>query len=79
MNVAQLVRNAHRVEQERNEMAAALQAIKSYRIMDSVTAIQMRAIARAVLVRIQRHDFTAGRSAGIGAGLHRAGQPAQGD
>jgi len=56
MNAAQLIRNVSRLEDDRDELAHALREIERVQIMDSLSAIRMRSIARVTLKKVKPRE-----------------------
>jgi hypothetical protein len=53
MNVARLIRDAAKTEADRDELAYAMREIERVKIMDGISAIRMRAIAKATLKKVK--------------------------
>ena len=53
MNAVQIIRHASRIADEREELAYALREIERVKIMDSLSAIRMRSIARVTLKNVK--------------------------
>ena len=62
MNAVQLIRHASRIADEHEELAYALREIERVQIMDSLSAIRMRSIARVTLKKVKPngHEPVAG-------------------
>ena len=56
MNAVQIIRHASRIADEREELAHALREIERVKIMDSLSAIRMRSIARVTLKNVKLRE-----------------------
>ena len=54
--LAKLIRRAEQDEAERDELEHAMREIERTQIMDSLSAIRMRSIARMTLKMVERHE-----------------------
>ena len=54
--LAKLIRRAEQTKAERDELEHAMREIERVQIMDSLSAIRMRSIARMTLKMVERHE-----------------------
>ena len=59
MKVAALIRHSERTRQERDELEHAMREIERVQIMDSLSAIRMRSIARVTLKKVEKREHFA--------------------
>jgi len=57
MKIAALIRHSERTKAERDELEHAMREIERTQIMDSLSAIRMRSIARMTLKMVERHEW----------------------
>ena len=54
--LAKLIRRAEQTKAERDELEHAMREIERVQIMDSLSAIRMRSIARSTLKMVDKHE-----------------------
>ena len=54
--LAKLIRHAEQTKAERDELEHAMREIERMQIMDSLSAIRMRSIARMTLKMVEKHE-----------------------
>jgi hypothetical protein len=57
VKVAALIRHSERTKAERDELEHAMREIERVQIMDSLSAIRMRSIARVTLKMVDKHEL----------------------
>jgi len=57
MKIAALIRHSERTKAERDELEHAMREIERTQIMDSLSAIRMRSIARVTLKMVDKHEL----------------------
>ena len=57
MTLAKIIRNAEKTKAERDELEHAMREIERVQIMDSLSAIRMRSIARVTLKMVDKHEL----------------------
>jgi hypothetical protein len=55
--LAKLIRRAEQTKAERDELEHAMREIERVQIMDSLSAIRMRSIARVTLKMVDKHEL----------------------
>ena len=55
--LAKLIRRAEQTKAERDELEHAMREIERTQIMDSLSAIRMRSIARVTLKMVDKHEL----------------------
>jgi hypothetical protein len=57
MKIAALIRRSEQTKAERDELEHAMREIERVQIMDSLSAIRMRSIARVTLKMVDKHEL----------------------
>jgi hypothetical protein len=57
VKIAALIRHSERTKAERDELEHAMREIERVQIMDSLSAIRMRSIARVTLKMVDKHEL----------------------